>query len=167
MTKKKIKRILIKLFIVVLVALVLFLVYRHHRLYDNDKPNIFLIEGTEYELYEDISKLNEYVRCYMVQRVPDTRAETEQMIFDFIEESDIVKETFQAGAKALRLKFYVPSLNFPVYYYDSESDWDRFGHIGQYKDNLFFVVAYESETSEPRFYYYEIYNENVIVKWDD
>lgn len=162
MTKKKIKRILIKLFIVVLVALVLFLVYRHHRLYDKDKPNIFLIEGTERIWYDGT-----YERCYMVQRVPDTRAETEQMIFDFIEESGIIKQSFENGAKMLMLNFYVPSLNFPVYYYDSESDWDRFGHIGQYKDNLFFVVAYESETSEPRFYYYEIYNENVIVKWDD
>ena len=95
----------------------------------------------------------------MVQDVPETRAENEEMIFDFLEQNNIVSELFESGTEHIRLEFYVPSFNFPVYYEDPKTEWAWYAQVDHYDDNLFFVVNYENKYSEPEFYYFEIYNE--------
>ena len=54
-----------------------------------------------------------------------------------------------------------------MYYEDPKTEWAWYAQVDHYDDNLFFVVNYENKYSEPEFYYFEIYNEDVIVKFED
>ena len=166
MERKKGKRVWKRLIIIAAVLLIAFLVFYHFRLHDYSQPNIFEIPETE-DSWSTSGRKECYDRYYMVQEVPKTRAENEKMIFDFIEQNNIVSESFEYETNGLALHFCVPSFDFPVYYEDPKTEWAWYAQVDYYKDNLFFIVRYDTEYSEPEFYYFEIYNEDVIVKFED
>jgi hypothetical protein len=118
---------------------------RHHRLYDGSKPNIFEISDTAVQ-WTHTMRLHE--RYFMVQKVPSCNIKLEEMIFEFIEESDIVDMSYRAyRSGTLYLAFMKPSMNFPVFY-EPKHNFFEFGIDEFINSNKVAYVTFDNAFSD-------------------
>ena len=133
------------LFVVLFFVILCFIGIRDYRLYNRDKPNIFEIPGTARMHCIESLDFYQYQCHFMVQKLPEQKSEVKAMIEDFLEDT-VVRELFKRDSKTttLSLYFYVPSMNFPVYYEENKNYFKMDDYISHYEDNLFLVVSFDS-----------------------
>lgn len=146
---KKIAVIVISCLLIIGVCIFLFI---DHRLHDRDKPNIFEIPGTAYS-YTSAKKI--YLdRHFMVQKKPDNEEDIKQMISEFIASEDIVRESFSKSVDCVKLHFYTPSIEFPVYFEENKNYFIMDDYITHYHENEFLLVDFVNSFSDGKYIFY-------------
>jgi hypothetical protein len=147
MKKNQIAIIALTVIVLTLVLTLSGIAFRHHRLYDDSKPNIFEIPGTVRKGEWLNGEAGVYYRFFMVQRIPSNQYELKKMIFGFINTSGIKIESYEDEPNArLHLEFMVPSMKFPVYFEDNKNFFEMDDYVEHYtKTNRIAIVRYSNE----------------------
>ncbi len=116
---------------------------RDYRLVDRDKSNIFEIPGTARMHCIEQLDFYQYQCHFMVQKLPDKKNEIEAMVEEFLERDDVVHELFERDSRttSLSIRFYFPSMKFPVYFEENKNYFKMDDSISHYTDNLFLIVT--------------------------
>lgn len=117
--------------------------------YDRSKANIFEIPKTS-DVW-DSGDIIMYEKYYFIQKSSKTEKEFEEMIWNFIDENDILHDATENGASYVLINFMVADFSLPIWFEEDKNYFVMDDHIAHYiKSNRIALVTFDldEQTSE-------------------